>query len=244
VEEGFLMGITQQIGASSLIRPGVIDNAAARPASPFEGQCIFQKDTDQLLVWNGTAWVIPNQTTTNPTALELVTTCTAVFNGGTAGTVSNGIVNIGTGNTSVVVSDAFSSTYDNYLILVGGGVSSVSADNLWMQMGSTQTGYRNTINGVNTGSTWTGAYDNNSNLRWIWAGAINVQGVYARIELANPFLALNTFMQSQMIRTGANGHWNCLGSLENTTSYTSFTIQPASGTLTGGKIRVYGYRNS
>ena len=70
------MGITQQIGASSLIRPGVIDNTAARPASPYEGQVIFQKDTDQLLVWNGTAWVIPNQTTQNPEGLELVKTQT------------------------------------------------------------------------------------------------------------------------------------------------------------------------
>ena len=60
------MGITQQIGASSLIKPGVIDNTAARPASPYEGQVIFQKDTDQLLVWNGSAWVIPNQKTQNP----------------------------------------------------------------------------------------------------------------------------------------------------------------------------------
>jgi hypothetical protein len=50
------MGITQQIGASSLIRPGVIDNAAARPASPYEGQAVYQKDTDQVLFWNGTAW--------------------------------------------------------------------------------------------------------------------------------------------------------------------------------------------
>jgi hypothetical protein len=50
------MGITQQIGASSLIKPGVIDNAAARPASPYEGQVIYQKDTDAVLVWNGTAW--------------------------------------------------------------------------------------------------------------------------------------------------------------------------------------------
>ena len=56
------MGITQQIGASSLIKPGVIDNTAARPASPYEGQVIYQKDTDQLLVWNGTAWY-PNWNT-------------------------------------------------------------------------------------------------------------------------------------------------------------------------------------
>jgi len=50
------MGISQQIGASSLIKPGVIDSSAARPASPYEGQVIFQKDTDAVLVWNGTAW--------------------------------------------------------------------------------------------------------------------------------------------------------------------------------------------
>lgn len=50
------MGITQQIGASSLIKPGVIDSAAARPASPYEGQVIYQKDTDAVLVWNGSAW--------------------------------------------------------------------------------------------------------------------------------------------------------------------------------------------
>jgi hypothetical protein len=65
------MGITQQIGASSIIKPGVIDNTAARPASPYEGQVIFQKDTDQLLVWNGTAWVMAIDTDTPP-GLQLI----------------------------------------------------------------------------------------------------------------------------------------------------------------------------
>jgi hypothetical protein len=76
------MGITQQIGASSLIKPGVIDNAAARPASPYEGQVIFQKDTDQLLVWNGTAWVIPNSVGTVPNFLTY-------FTGGNGSAVNN-----------------------------------------------------------------------------------------------------------------------------------------------------------
>jgi len=51
------MGITQQVGASSLIKPGVIDNTAARPASPYEGQMVYEKDTDKVLVWNGSAWL-------------------------------------------------------------------------------------------------------------------------------------------------------------------------------------------
>jgi hypothetical protein len=53
------MGISQQIGASSLIKPGVIDNTAARPASPYEGQVIFQKDTDEILAYDGTSWTRP-----------------------------------------------------------------------------------------------------------------------------------------------------------------------------------------
>jgi hypothetical protein len=32
-------------------------------------------------------------------------------------------------------------------------------------------------------------------------------------------------------------------SLENTTSYTSFTISNETPTLTGGTIRIYGYNN-
>jgi hypothetical protein len=49
------MGISQQIGASSLIKPGVC-TSSTRPASPYEGQVIYETDTDKVLVWNGTAW--------------------------------------------------------------------------------------------------------------------------------------------------------------------------------------------
>jgi hypothetical protein len=52
------MGLSNQIPSSRLIQPGVVSSASTRPASPFTGQCIFQTDTNQLLVWNGTAWVV------------------------------------------------------------------------------------------------------------------------------------------------------------------------------------------
>ena len=103
------MGITQNIGASSLIKPGVIDSAAARPASPYEGQVIFQKDTDQLLVWNGTAWVIPNSPAQNPQGLELITT----------GTLSS---------TTTNFASCFSLTYDNYRIVMDSVNFSASGD--------------------------------------------------------------------------------------------------------------------
>jgi hypothetical protein len=238
---GYLMDQSIMRFASAAVRDAAFGGAGEPTLA--EGMTCYLDDLNVLQSYTGSAWVtIVN--TERPAGLELVTSCTATFTSGTAGSVSNGVVTIGTGNTLVTVSNAFSATYDNYLITVGGGVSSVSADNLGLQMGSTLTGYRSSISGANTSSAFAGGYDNNTNQRWIWAGAINVQGVHARIELANPFLALNTYMQSQMIRTGANGHWVSFGTLENTTSYTSFVIQPASGTLTGGKICVYGYRNS
>ena len=86
------MGITQQIGASSLIKPGVVDNTAARPASPYEGQVIFQKDTDQLLVWNGTAWrILSSATVTNGSVLQIVTGSYATQTGATTSYVASGL---------------------------------------------------------------------------------------------------------------------------------------------------------
>ena len=49
------MGISQQIGASSLSKPGVC-TSSTRPATPYEGQMIYETDTDKVLVWNGSAW--------------------------------------------------------------------------------------------------------------------------------------------------------------------------------------------
>ena len=74
------MGITQQIGASSLIKPGVIDNTAARPASPYEGQMVYEKDTDTLLIWNGTAWrYIAAATATSGSVLQVQSTTLATI---------------------------------------------------------------------------------------------------------------------------------------------------------------------
>ena len=50
------MGISQQIGASSLNKPGVC-TSLTRPASPYEGQMIYETDTDLVYLWNGSAWV-------------------------------------------------------------------------------------------------------------------------------------------------------------------------------------------
>ena len=48
------MGISQGIDS---VRTGVC-TSTTRPASPFDGQVIYETDTDRAMVWNGTSWVV------------------------------------------------------------------------------------------------------------------------------------------------------------------------------------------
>jgi hypothetical protein len=43
------------------LRPGVC-TSSSRPSAPYEGQMIYEIDTDKVLVWNGSAWY-PNWNT-------------------------------------------------------------------------------------------------------------------------------------------------------------------------------------
>ena len=225
------MGITQQIGASSLIKPGVIDNTAARPASPFEGQVIFQKDTDQLLVWNGTAWVIPNQTTTNPNGLELVKTQT-----------------VGTTVSSVTVDNAFSGNYDHYKITYTNGLASQN-NALALQLrvsGTTSvTGYYAGWNFVSVGGGNTVGVNNNAT-SWTEIGRGGTSQVTINLELSGPFQAKPTSINFSNTTFNTSGTFISAGTgFHNVaTSYSDFVLTPSAGTLTGGTIRVYGYRNS
>lgn len=52
------MGISN---VSSGLRPGVC-TSTTRPSAPFEGQMIYETDTDKVLVWDGSAWYPPKST--------------------------------------------------------------------------------------------------------------------------------------------------------------------------------------
>lgn len=51
---------------NSILQPGVC-TSTTRPSNPYEGQFIYETNTDALLVYNGTAWVVPSGPTGNPT---------------------------------------------------------------------------------------------------------------------------------------------------------------------------------
>jgi hypothetical protein len=233
------MGITQQIGASSLIKPGVIDNTAARPASPYEGQVIFQKDTDQLLVWNGTAWVIPNSPAQNPQGLELITTATCT----SGGTTVNGVTTVGSTVSSVTITNAFSATYDNYLIQIS-SVFSNHGSRLYMRgNGSTGTTHAGVWFYTATGSSTINGATGGSSSYFDIGLVSNTGRTELLVDVFNPFAAsIATRMTTRFSGHEYGGGGS--GRDSNAASSTSFDLLPGTGTMTGGTIRVYGYRNS
>lgn len=148
---------------------------------------------------------------------------------------------IGNAVSTVTVSSAFSSTYDNYKIIVSGGAAS-GAMVLNLQMGSTTSGYYL----ANSRLVYSGGTDDrtiNNGSSWE-LGAANANGLSLVADLVAPNLAKNTFVffnqavNSTTSVAGAGG-----GFLNDTTQYTAFTITTSTGTVTGGTIKVYGYRN-
>ena len=66
------MPLSSVVGASSILRPGVC-TSSTRPAAPFEGQTIYETDTDRLLSYDGSAW-IPYVKQTAGKVLQVVST--------------------------------------------------------------------------------------------------------------------------------------------------------------------------
>lgn len=219
------MGFSSIIGASSVIRPGVC-TSTTRPSSPYDGQVIYETDTRQTLVFNGTGWIMLTDAN-QPPGLQLVKTQT-----------------IGTAVSSITVTDAFSADYDSYRVIISGtGVASTS-NTLNLTLGATASGYSRVGVSMSTNSTTVGGFANEGAASIGAVGLGSTANLSLAAEIHNPFLATQTVVNSFSGRTIASGTFLWLaGYVNNTTSYTAFTLTTNTGTVTGGTIRVYGYRN-
>jgi hypothetical protein len=150
---------------------------------------------------------------------------------------------IGSAVSSVAVSGAFSASYDAYKIVVANTVTSATA-NIRLTLGSTSTGYYyTTVASLFSGGTYStqNAAANTSFMTVI--GSVASSNVSNTIEVISPFLAAKTFVNSNYVNVDGGAAGMVAGYLNDTTSYTAFTLTPSTGTLTGGTIRVYGYNN-
>jgi hypothetical protein len=158
----------------------------------------------------------------------------------TTGLVLVAEATIGTAVSSVTVNNVFSATYESYKIIIAGGVGSADSE-LQMALGSTTTGYYEARFGANYSGSTAGPFCTANGSKWTDVGVCrSTNGLDANIEINNPFTAKNTYFSARRVST--NNAFQVLGYLANTTSYTGFTINPISGTLTGGTIKVYGYK--
>jgi hypothetical protein len=224
------MPISSFSAPSAIAKPGVVANAAARPASPYDGQVIYQQDTDQAYVWNGSAWVLLSTGTANPPGLELVKTQT-----------------IGTAVSSVAVSSAFSADHDAYKIVISGGTGSAPMD-LQLSLTGSSTGYYSGLMYVPYGSVGVvnaqGVGSANA-ASWVFAGNGGTSTLGMNVDLNGPYLAKVTGMSGGDVVVNTSGSVAFTNGYHNVaTSYTGFTVTASTGTMTGGTITVYGYRKA
>lgn len=150
---------------------------------------------------------------------------------------------IGTAVSSVTVTGAFSSDYDNYRIIVSGGVGSASSG-LKLTLGSASANYYS--GGSRFYYNGTTAANNVNNGSWWAAGTMSTNSIDLSVDLYSPNLAKRTTFTANCALSLADptGFVEYDGGfLNDATQYTAFTLTPSTGTFTGGTIRVYGYRN-
>jgi len=146
------------------------------------------------------------------------------------------------------VNDVFSTTYQNYLIQLNMDAPSATG---YQQLRLRVSGADNTTSNY----FWSGIYNtSNASSPAGEAGGSASSFTYAYVEdagtasmtlnIANPFETKATSYTNAMGRTSGSVsvlYYNG-GAFNATTSFTGFTLFPASGTITG-KVRVYGYNN-
>ena len=181
-----------------------------------EGQYAYLESNNSTSVWDGAAW--------QPVG-------------------ASGLVRVGGGalsGASTTFSSVFSATYDAYRIVFSNLTASASSA-VTMVLGATTANY----NFVSVAATYsTSAYSAqigaDTTSSWIVVGNLNSATGGAFMDIVNPFLAAKTTFRSDFINMAGTVAGTISGYLNNTTSYTAFTIAPASGTLTG-TVNVYGY---
>jgi hypothetical protein len=188
-----------------------------------EGQYAYLESTNATQVYDGAAWVA-----VGASGLTLIKTQT-----------------IGSAVSSITVSDVFSSTYDNYKVLINGGVGSVDKIGILMTLGSNASGVQGVAVGADYGSAAVSADAANNIAAFEWAGKASTGGIYMSGDIVAPNLAKYTYGSFSGSRFNNNVYVvGAFYEIVNNTQFTAFTLTLNQGTLTGGTIRVYGYANS
>jgi hypothetical protein len=212
--------------------------SSTRPSAPWVGQTTYETDTNKLLVWNGTAWVIPNSPAQNPTGLEFIK----------AGTFT-------TATSFSFDNSTFTSTYRNYKVFVDFTASSAnllitarmrasgsdaSASSYYhynaysrSDSGTSQNSYGDAL------TLWTLGYIGTGNdlLKAQWS-----------FDLISPQVATTTGLVGLGVSSNSAYTYalygNFTGRYALNTQFDSMTFLASGGNNFTGVYRIYGYRES
>jgi hypothetical protein len=190
---------------------------------------IYETDTDLTYIWGGSAW-------------QQVSGGTAVGNSGLVFVKQQTIST--TPAATVVVTDAFSATYDNYRIQISNCLHTASGGNMFMTLSGAATGWYSNVAFTQAGyNAW--SLDNVTNGVRFYIGITDTGTINLTTDLYSPFLAKQKSSGSNYISSGSDLYTGWAGAhTGTTTSSTGFTLSASSGNYQGGIITIYGYRKS
>jgi hypothetical protein len=156
---------------------------------------------------------------------------------------------IGTGVSTVVVSSAFSSTYDSYRIVFSNITMSSTAIGTYVGF-KMHDGTNPANSNYNTGFVRVDLANGNISGNVATLASIGIIIGYGTgdkfgtsIDVINPNIASHTLFPSVSGVNSSTGYMSMgAGMHQTSTAYTGFQIAPSTGTLTGGNIAVYGYK--
>lgn len=221
----------------------VIDSAADLPAASaaLEGILMFQKDTNELKICDGSSWKSVIDTDTPP-GLTMVSPTSVV-----GGTVSNGVISFSS-TSAISINNCFSSAFSHYRIICKISGSSVNFNPIYFRTRSSGSDY----SGANYyyGGMWSRVSLGTGQHYGAAVTQVQVSNAfgdrdYFTMDITNPFNTIttnfswNAWYDDSTSQLGLSAN----GAILTADSYDGFVVYCGSGTFIGN-IRVYGYRDS
>jgi hypothetical protein len=153
---------------------------------------------------------------------------------------ANGTVTVGTAVSSVVISGAFSSLYSVYEIVLN-NIDFSGTNDVRFDYDDAASNYNWSFMQMSYGSTTITGYRNQTQTSSVIGIGGTSNDTNLRLTVYNPNLAVRTTYsvhQNTDSYTTVGG-----GNQDATTQHTKFRISTSGTSMTGGTIRVYGYRN-
>lgn len=229
----FLMDQSVMTFTDSTARGSAIGTAVAQ-----EGMLTYLEDTNDFEYWDGTAFE-PIVAPASTSGLEFITTSTFT-----------GVASASFGSDA---SPIFSSTFDNYRIIIESAVSSSIARTFSLRLRSNTTdetsgNYRFANSGIDGALTArnSGGFEATSTTI-LSNGHYTFNRYLSIIDINSPFEAAQTAATGMNAGIDVSGNWihqSFSFQLNTSTSYNGFTILNSSGDFTSGKMTVYGYRKA